>query len=262
MQADELTLKPDTLKVWNEYEHNARVAMQQRLHGNGPFLRVYSDPGRLGRVRAGEIVVWEGEANSRRIPSGLIHDWMAAAFFPNAHIKDILAVSRCYAQFKNVYKPGIIEARLVAHEPMHDEYSVVFRNSSYFTKTALDAQFRSNYTKLDDRHWSSVTRTVSVREIENFGQPDQHELQPDRGHGYIWRIGSQTLFEERDGGVYVEEEAMALSRDIPTAMRWIAGPIIRHVARESAAMSIKKTRAAVDARPTVISSLVHFPNAE
>ena len=65
---------------------------------------------------------------------------------------------------------------------------------------------------------------------------------------------SVSQMEERDGGVYVEEEVMALSRDVPATIRWMAGPIIRRVARASTAESIGKTRAAVQQRPEVTSA--------
>jgi hypothetical protein len=40
-------------------------------------------------------------------------------------------------------------------------------------------------------------------------------------------------FEQRDGGVYIEVEAMTLSRDVPGSLRWIIDPMIRRYARES-----------------------------
>ena len=39
-----------------------------------------------------------------------------------------------------------------------------------------------------------------------------------------------STYEAVDGGVYVETEAMELSRDIPAARRWMVGPIVRRVA--------------------------------
>ncbi len=51
-------------------------------------------------------------------------------------------------------------------------------------------------------------------------------------------------FEERDGGVYVEVEAIALSRDIPAAVRWMVDPIVKRVSRSSVATSLKQTQEA------------------
>jgi hypothetical protein len=51
--------------------------------------------------------------------------------------------------------------------------------------------------------------------------------------------------EERDGGVYIELEAMVLSRDIPAALRWVVDPIVRRVSRSSLETSLQQTADAV-----------------
>ena len=253
--AGELTLKPETLKAWEDHEHAAIDAMQHRLHDGASFLRIDHDPDRLARVRAGEIVAWQGcEADPKQVPSGLIHDWMGAGFIPNARIVDVLAVVRDYRRYKEIYKPGIVDTQLLKRVDNEDHFSIVMRNLNFFTKTALEAEFESTYTQLDESRWYSMTRATRLQEIDNYGQPGERKLLPDRGHGYIWRMTSLSQMEERDGGVYVEEEVMALSRDVPGAVRWMAGPIIRRVAKESTAESIGRTRAAVQSMPDVISA--------
>ena len=99
---------------------------------------------------------------------------------------------------------------------------------------------------MTSRRWYSVSCTTRVQEIENFGQAGERKLPPDEGHGYIWRVCSLSQLEERDGGVYVDEEMVALSREVPAAVRWMAGPVIRRVAKETLAASIERTRIAVE----------------
>src|SRR5207237_796289 len=101
---------------------------------------------------------------------------------------------------------------------------------------------------LDDQHWYTVSCTIRIQEIENYGQTGERRLPPDEGHGYIWRAGGFSHFEERDGGVYIEEEVIVLSRDLPSALRWVAGPIIRRVAKETLATSLSNTRIAAVAK--------------
>ena len=55
---------------------------------------------------------------------------------------------------------------------------------------------------------------------------------------------STARFEERDGGVYVELEAIALSRDVP--VRWIVNPIVRRVSRNSMLVSLQQMKEAVN----------------
>jgi hypothetical protein len=255
LYAGGLELQPATLKCWTDYERAAVQAMQQRLHGNGCFLRVDQFPDRMARMRAGEIIVWPAaETSPRRVPSGLIHDWIGAAFIPNARIEDVIAVARDYSRYKDVYKPGVISARLLRQNGDEDKFSMLLRNPSFFTKTALEGEFASTYTRLDDTRWYSMTQVVRLQEIEDYGQPGEHKLPPDSGHGYIWRLTSLSQMEERDGGVYVEEEVIALSRDVPTGLRWMAGPIIRREARLSTGSSIERTRNAVGSKLEVISA--------
>lgn len=50
---------------------------------------------------------------------------------------------------------------------------------------------------------------------------------------------------ERDGGVYIELEAIGLSRDIPASLRWIVVPIVRRVSRGPLSTSLQQTENAV-----------------
>src|SRR6185437_9768375 len=74
---------------------------------------------------------------------------------------------------------------------------------------------------------------------------DEHEAAADTGLGLIWRLYSISRFEQRDGGMYVELEVVALSRDVPGAIRWLVNPIVRRTSRSSIYVSLQKTEEAV-----------------
>ena len=84
-----------------------------------------------------------------------------------------------------------------------------------------------------------------MQEIRHYGRPDEQELPPNQGSGYIWRLYSLARFEERDGGVYIELEAIALSRDIPVGLRWMVDPIVRRVSRNTLLTSLQQMAEAV-----------------
>ena len=91
-------------------------------------------------------------------------------------------------------------------------------NKSVVGKFALDTDFQDSYKQLDEHKWYSTSYTTHVREVENYGAADEHQVYADVGRGLVWRLYSISRFEERDGGVYVELEAIARSRDIPGAL--------------------------------------------
>lgn len=241
-------LKQETLQAWQGYIQTANARMQERLHGHAPFLWIDESAERLHHVRSGEILVAPASEHSPiRVPNGLIHDWIGAAFFPDASLEDIFAIVRDYAQYKEFYKPLVIDSQSLGADGPDYRFSLLMLNKSLFAHNALLSEWKECYTRVDDRRWYSIAYSTRVREIDDYGSSGERELPEDTGSGYIWRLYSFSKFEERDGGVYVELEALALSRDIPAALRWVVDPIVRRVSRGSVFTSFTETRAALDA---------------
>jgi hypothetical protein len=235
-------LRQDTLVRWNAYLDAARSQPASQT----PFLWVDQNPERLQRVRDGEILVSSSEKeNPKPVASGLIHDWVGAAFFPNASIKDVLSTARDYSNYKEYYKATVVDSGLLGSDGPCEKYSMRVVNKEVVAETALDMEYETCYFKIDDRRWYSTTHTTRVQEVRHYGHPDEQDLPPDHGSGYIWRLYSVARFEQRDGGTYVEVEAIALSRDIPTALRWMVNPIVRRVSRNSMLVSLQQMKEAV-----------------
>ena len=86
----------------------------------------------------------------------------------------------------------------------------------------------ASYSPLDSRKWYGLGYSIHIRQIEDQGQRGEHELAPDVGAGYNLRLYNISRLEEPDGGLYVEVEAIAMSRGIPVvALRSFAIPIVR-----------------------------------
>ena len=256
-------LKPETLSAWDRYVQSADAAMQARLRPGNPFLWVDEAPDRRQQLRAGEILVTGiGEHNPKKVSAGLIHHWIGAAFFPNARLDEVLAVVRDYTHYKDYYNPTVVDSRSIRQTPGEDRFSVVLMNKAVFLKTALESEYESSYAQAGSRKWYSLTTAVRVQEVEDYGQAGERKLPSDERSGYVWRVHSITRYEEADGGVYVEMEAMALSRDIPAAVRWLVDPIVRRVSKGTMVTSLRQTLGAVSSsaqaaagRPTPIPGL-------
>jgi hypothetical protein len=244
------TLKPESKEAWDAYLQQATAAMQARIQPGAHFLWLEDEPDRLEHVRTiGPYIVTVGHI-PRHVPSGLIHDWLGAGYIPNVTIADILQVVRDYDHYSDVYHPGVIQSRLHNTDGMKDSFFLRFANRSVVSKTALDSEGEATYVQLDEHRWYAFSNTIHIREIDKLGTPKQHTLPEDEGTGYIWRLSSITRLEERDGGVYAELEALALSRDIPAAFRAFASPIVRRVSRDSLATSLHQTKLAIEAKKT------------
>jgi hypothetical protein len=243
------SLKPETKEAWDAYLETRMAEMQTRLKEGNRFLWLDEQPGRREHVRTkGPYIQPIGDHIPAPIPSGLIHAWIGAGFVPDATIPDILRVVRDYDNYEHVYKPGVISSKIYKEDGPTDSFFLRFANKSVVAKTALDSEGEASYFQIDEHRWYAYSNTTSIREIDKFGTPEEHKLPEGQGTGLIWRLSSITRLEERDGGVYAELEAYALSRDIPAAFRLFVSPIVRRVSRDSLAVSLHQTKVAIDAQ--------------
>ncbi len=242
-------LKAETVAAWDEYIQSVNVTLQDRVRPGGSFLWAYEDSERIAKVHRGEIVVAPAPGPSpRKVRGGLIHHWIAAAFLPNVRLDDVLEVTEDYDRYQEFYRPSVIASKAIAREDSNDYFSMQLMNKAFFLKTTLDADYQATNVRLDDRRFYSVSRSTRVQEIEDYGRPSQHKMPEGQGGGYIWKLFSIGRLEQRDGGVYLELEAIALSRDIPVALRFVVDPIVRSVSRNSLLSSLQQTGEAVGGR--------------
>jgi len=239
-------LKPETLQQWDEYVKAVDGRIQEHLAPAASFVSSAQNPDESAKLRAGQIIVWPASHEvPLKVDSGLIHDWIGAAFIPDTTVREILAVLRDYDRYEQFYHPSVVPSKLIASSDSKDEFSMVLMNKSVVAKTALDSDYQTTYTQVDEHSWYSISDTTRIQEIADYDTPLEDMLPENHGTGLIWRLHSVTRFEERDGGVYIQLEAVALSRDIPAGLRWIIDPIVRRVSRFSLATSLRQTESAV-----------------
>jgi len=245
------SLEPSTVTAWEGYIHAANMRMEQRLSSGGTFLWAEESKDRLSKIRAGEIVVAPAAAQSpKRVPSGLIHDWIGTVFIPNVTLREVLQVVSDYGRYKDWYPPNVVESKALGStldtDGKKDRFSMRLKSTSFFLKSTLETDYESWYVPVDNRRGYSITRTTRVQEIQDYGTAAQHALPEGQGTGIAWRLYSITRYAERDGGVFLEREAMGLSRDIPASLRWVIEPVIRRVLRASIITSLQQTEDAVN----------------
>ncbi len=243
------TLKQQTISAWDSYLKQMQARVDQRTHGPAPFLWVDAAPDAALRVRGGQILVAPYGHGPKRVPGGLIHHWIGAVFIPGARTEDVLKIIRDYPEYKQFYRPTVVDSSLItgpsAPAGAEDRFSVRFLNRAVLSKIAFDADYTASYVQLGPGTWYGVGYTTRLRELRKYGESEQCEMPADAGHGYIWRLYAVTRLVGKDGGVYMEVEAVALSRDIPVSLRWAAAPIVRRVSRDALTTSLGQTRDAV-----------------
>lgn len=244
-------LKKETIDEFNRYVAAAEERISQRYDVDH-FLwsNELPKPQRDSLLR-GEIVM-EGAHNngSIEIKNGLIHDWRGAVFIPGMTLDETINVAQDYQRHNIIYRPEIAAARILSRQGSDFKVYLRIVKSKLFLSAVLNSEHEIRFVQLDPTRVYSRAYSTRISEVSDPGKPTEHELPVGKDRGLLWRMNGYWFFEERDGGVYVESEAVSLSRDIPFGMGNVLGPILHSVPEESLRNSLEKTRRAVLAQPT------------
>ncbi len=239
--ANSAELKQNTVAAWNRY-----IELAGGDANDQAFLRIDRSPEDRDRVHGGEILVAQVQApNAPKVPDGMITDWIGTVFVPGATLADVLNVVWNYDQYPKWYGPTVAQAHLLARNGDEDRFSMLYVRTVLFVTVAIEMDYVAHHSPMDATHLMSISKTTHIYEIHDYGKPNQSKTPADDGSGYIWRVYSISKYEQRDNGVYIEQENIVLSQRIPAAYRWLVEPTIKRLAKNLLEGSLRQTREAV-----------------
>ena len=244
--AETVQLKEATLEAFADYIREAEEGMERTLDEAGAFLWSDGDAERDRQVRKGETVAqfWSG-TRPVTVPDGLIHDWIGATMIRGATVHQTLALIQDYDNHKNIYKPEVIDSKLIARHG--DDFQIYLRLlKKKIITVVLDTDHAVHYSKVDAARWCCRSYTTKIAEVEDAGKPQERVLTPDAGYGFLWRLYSYWRLEQREDAVFAECRAISLTRDVPLGLGWIIEPIIRKLPRESLINTLESTKRALE----------------
>jgi len=253
MQGQTAELKPETLAAFDGYVHRAEQRMDQEI-GRDTFLLPDAWPPErrdavYHRLRRGEMVI-EGlnqGADEARLPHGLIHHWVGIVFIPGATLGQTLALIQDYDHHQDVYSPEVMRSRLLRREG--DDFQIFLRLRKHkVTTVVLDTEYDTHFIRLDAHRVYSRSHSTRIAEVENPGSQNERDRPPGNDHGFLWALDTYWRFFETKDGVFVQCEAISLTRDIPTGLGWLIGPFVQSIPRESLEFTLATTRKAVATR--------------
>lgn len=91
----------------------------------------------------------------------------------------------------------------------------------------------------------SASRSTRIVEVADPGEPNEHERSDGVDHGYMWRLCSYWRIEQKDGGVYVENESITLTRSVPVLLAWLINPLTKSIPHDVLLHTLTNTQDAV-----------------
>ena len=171
-------LNPSTVEAFEAYIREAEAGMEQTLQGNGPFLWCDVSSERAQQVRQGKIVTqrWSGK-EAGKVPEGLVHDWIGATFTLGTTVKETLALVEDYDNHKNIYKPEVIDSKLMGSRDKDFQIYLRLLKKKIIT-VVLDTYHDVHYSSLDARRCFCRSYTTRIDEVHDAGKPSEKALRP------------------------------------------------------------------------------------
>lgn len=238
-------LRPETVLAFDTYIRDAEGEMEKTLHDSKRFLWSEGDDDRGKRRGRGDVLaqLWAG-SEPVKVPHGLIHDWVGAVLAPGATVESTLALIQDYDNHKNIYKPEVIDSKLISRHGGDFKIFLRLLKKKIIT-VVLDTNHDVHYARLSPSCAYCNSRTTRIAEVQDAGTPNEVLLPPDTGYGFLWRLFSYWRFLATSDGTVIECRAISLTRDIPTALKWIIKPIVRSLPKESLMNTLSATRTAL-----------------
>lgn len=246
-------LKPKTEAAFNQYVSATEARINSELRPGGTFLYVdalSSDARKsaLEQLKNGEVLIEKLETKGQGIssdpPDGMIHHWVGLIFIPGVTLADVLPIVQDYDHRAELYKPEVTASRVISHQG--NDYRFFLRlYQKRFTTAIFNTEYFAHWGQVDPKKMYSHSVSTKIAEVKDSDHPDGPEWPVGQGRGYLWRLNTYWRFEERDGGVYMQCEALSLTRDIPYGLGWLLRPLVTKIPRESLNKALGQTRKVV-----------------
>jgi hypothetical protein len=245
-------LKPETVAAFDHYVMLTEARMDDDVRLN-QFLAIDRLPDSqrkeaYDQLQRGQIYIEELHTREDHHPihvsGGLIHHWVGVIFIPKATLSETDAVLDDYENEPEIYKPEIRRAKLIERNGDESKICIQLYNKSIVT-VVLNDYSDVIETRIGSTRIQSISRSTRIAEVQDPGGPNEHERTDGNDHGYMWRLYSYWRIEEKDGGVYVQNESITLSRTVPPLLAWLVNPLTKSIPRDVLSHLLTNTQNAV-----------------
>lgn len=246
------SLRVATIEAFDKYiaKTDAQNATNVK---QGPFLWIDDLPDKdrataIAKLKAGGVEMrrlgFNASGGNVDVPGGMIHHWEGIGFIPGVKLDDVLRILQDYDHQATYYAPDVEKSRIESRNG--NEYRVFLRlRRQKVVSVVLDTEHEVTYYRDSPLKAHSRSSAVRITQVDDPGGPEEKERQPGEDDGYLWRMETWWRMEERDGGVYLQNEVVTLTRDIPTGLAWLIEPFITNIPKETLQFTLQATRTAV-----------------
>lgn len=234
---------PAAVAVFNAYSKEVEARMAQQHRSTVGFVTIAGPDSNNAEMRLakGELIVDQIAPDAKgNLAGALLHHWRGTAFAPGATAADFVRLMRDISSFPQHFSPQVIQARMFTDSGDHMRAMMRVRQR-HVIPVVLDMTYDIIFGQLDAQHGYSFSRSTRIAEISSAGTIAERALNAKEEHGFLWQMNIYWSYEERDGGLYMQMEAVSLTHSIPRGLGWAVGPYVNSIPRESLEFTLRST---------------------
>jgi hypothetical protein len=217
----------------------SRLAQQHRSPNTFVALPASDPEDTKMRLREGEFIIEKLTPSTDANFSGaLLHHWRGTAFAPGAKAADFERLVRDFNSYPQHFSPQVLQAKVLTQDGDHIQAWMRVRQKHVIT-VVMDTTYDITFGQLDVQHGYSISEGTKIAEIEAAGTGSERTLSANEDHGFLWRLNTYWSYAERDGGLYLQIEAISLTRSIPRGVGWAVQPYVESIPRESVEFTLR-----------------------
>jgi len=232
---------PAAISAFNSYSTTLESRLAQQHRSPNAFLApAASDPKSTEtRLRQGELIIERLTPSTGADFSGaLLHHWRGTAFAPGAKAGDFERLMRDFNSYRQHFSPQVLQAK--GFWQGEDRAQVWMRvRQRHVITVVMDTTYDITFGQLDAQHGFCISRSTRIAEIDSASTIAERALSASEEHGFLWRLNTYWSYEERSGGLYLQIEAVSLTRSIPRGLGWAIRPYVESIPRESLEFTLR-----------------------
>jgi hypothetical protein len=235
------------VSAFNAYSKSVESRLAQQHRSMNAFLApVASDPMNAEtRVRQGELIIERlTPSTSVDLSGALLHHWRGTAFAPGAKAADFERLMRNFNSYPQNFSPQVLQAKVLTQNGDRMQAWIRVRQHHVIT-VVMDTTYDITFGHLDVQHGYSISQSTRIAEIASPGTSAERTLKANEEHGFLWRLNTYWSYEERDGGLYLQIEAVSLTRSIPGGLGWAIRPYVESIPRDSLEFTLRSACSAL-----------------
>jgi hypothetical protein len=238
---------PAAVSAFNLYSNAVESRLAQQHRSPTAFLAssAFNHKNVERRLGSGKLIIERlTPLTGSNLSGALLHHWRGTAFAPGAQAANFEHLLRDFRSYPRHFSPQVLDARILTQQGDHAAVSMRVRQRHVIT-VVMDTTYDLTFGRLDAQHGYSNSQSTRIVEIASPGTSTERVLNATEEHGFLWRLNTFWSYEERDGGLYLQIEAVSLTRSIPPGLEWAIRGYVESIPREALEFTLRSGRSAL-----------------